>query len=61
VTDTLTFDGANDLARKIREYWSGRGVKVWVSEMSVSERVQHETRIWCVRSNLLNGLPVEPQ
>lgn len=52
--DYLEGGGANILAAVVRAYWSTRAttVKVWV------ERDSPSSEVMCVRSNLVNGLPV---
>jgi hypothetical protein len=47
-----TFDGAEDLALQIQEYWLAKGhvVTAWAKGKS-------ETPIWQVRSDLTNGAP----
>jgi hypothetical protein len=53
--------GAERLARELTEWWHARGfpqVVHWVesSRGSRSSDTSHSTT-WCVRSNLVNGLP----
>ena len=53
--DSLTYTGANNLAKKITEYWRVRGyaVKTFVEEASLGG----EMRVFIVRSDLVNGYP----
>ena len=58
--DTLSGAGADRLARLIEAYWKGRGkgrVNAWVAvEISATGY-----RLYCVRSDLLCGLPPRPK
>lgn len=53
-----TFEGANFLAEMIRKYWSKRGYTptVWVEKMG--HKITGDGIVYCVRSNMLNGFPV---
>jgi hypothetical protein len=50
-----TQDGAEQLARRIREYWRSRGAEIhaWVEKGQGGKN--HS--VWQVRSDLYNGLP----
>lgn len=50
INDTLTRRGAEAIAREIRFRWNDAGYNVNV-------RVEREDSVYCVRSNLVNGLP----
>jgi hypothetical protein len=54
-----TFDGAEELALKIQEYWlaKGRVVHTWVEPVPGFSKGKSETPIWQVRSDLTNGAP----
>jgi hypothetical protein len=53
--DTLTASGANNLASRVKSFWSEQGfvVRVW----TVSRPIAHDENQYDVRSDLLNGLP----
>lgn len=53
--DTLTYGGAQRLARIITQYWLTRGFEVDVIVDQVS--VPHRPIMWVVRSTMLNGHP----
>lgn len=55
--DWHTRRGAHGLADRIRRYWAAKGfaVEVWL----VSGTVDDHGTMFMVRSNLLNGLPVD--
>lgn len=52
---------AMTLAKRIRDYWAGRGLTVHVRvEKSIAKVAASEARprmIWLIRSDLLNGWP----
>jgi hypothetical protein len=55
--DTLTYTGAEIIARTIREFWHSRGyTRVRVERFELGEGYW---KTWGVRSNLVNGLPPE--
>lgn len=53
--DGLTFDGATQLASRVRAYWKKRGldVEVWVDKQDG----QYGEFLFCVRSDLFRGKP----
>ncbi len=56
----LTFDygGAQALAYRLRAYWRTKGHEIETSIESVKMTASgHATCLYCVRSNLVNGLP----
>lgn len=57
--DWLTEDGAYRLAKVLRDYWRARGfavaTRVAVEESAASDNLR---RVFCVRSDMTNGLPV---
>ena len=55
--DTFTRQGAGQLARIIMAFWRGRGKDVRVEIVAEEFRISHARTVYCVRSNLLNGLP----
>jgi hypothetical protein len=64
--DLATRAGAEMLARELDHWWHTRGytqVKHWVELTHVAKEYQlrsddgPDSRLWCVRSNLVNGLP----
>lgn len=54
IGDTLSLAGAEELARRIKDYWHGHDIGVRVETVS---KVHGESAGWCVRSNLRNGMP----
>lgn len=54
--DWLTANSAEKLARRIRRYWAIRGRTVSLKLRPVGIR-SNKQRIYCVRSNMLDGLP----
>ncbi len=51
--DALSEKGSHALARKIREYWGNRGIKVEVwAEPGKYLKASGGPSFWCVRSNL---------
>lgn len=54
IGDTLSLAGAEELARRIKAYWHGHDIGVRVEAVS---KVHGESAGWCVRSNLVNGMP----
>jgi hypothetical protein len=54
--DTLTERGATILARQVEEFWQLRGCRVRARVVTLK---LGDSQIRCVRSDLLNGLPVE--
>lgn len=55
--DNLLHDEAVALAKRIEEFWQGR-VKCHVVQVNATAtKVKANPRIWCVRSNMVNGLP----
>lgn len=73
--DLTTMTGAELLAQELDEWWHSRGypqVKHRVESLrvsklrahgktSISTRLDKQTSIWCVRSNLVGGLPPPPE
>lgn len=57
---TMTREQARGSARKIKEYWKGRGyeVRTWVEESATVTGVKREYS-FNVRSDLVGGLPRE--
>ena len=55
--DTFTRQGAAQLALIIMAFWRGRGKDVRVEIVPEEFRICHARKVWCVRSNLINGLP----
>ena len=55
--DHMTESNAGDLARRIEEFWREKGgaVIAWIE--SDFAKGHH---LYCVRSNMLNGLPTRP-
>jgi hypothetical protein len=53
--DNLSEDGARELARTISQYWFAQGkmILTWVEPITVTSR----TKVFGVRSSLVNGLP----
>jgi hypothetical protein len=53
--DHCLHGGAERLAARLRAFWLGRGynLRTWVKPLQVSE----VTTIYCVRSELIDGLP----
>lgn len=70
VRDLISKEGAETLARELTEYWHKQGfsqVQHWVRPMRTGNYRQvlaPEERgndgIWCVRGNLVRGLPPKP-
>lgn len=57
-TDYTTKQGAEILAHKIRKFWLDRGYFVEVSVVPVPLSSAADAAIeYCVRTNLINGLP----
>jgi hypothetical protein len=54
--DTLTYDGATAIARRVEGYWAERGCKVACTVVPVKSATGKST-LFAVRSNLLFGLP----
>lgn len=59
-----SYEGARELACELDDWWHSRGytrVTHWVVEAKSSVRrgSNGPTTIWCVRSNLIGGLPPE--
>jgi hypothetical protein len=68
-----TREGAEQLARQLNEYWRGAGYPLaehWIESRRVAALRKKNMRVplgqlpgdesatlWCVRSNLVNGLP----
>ena len=59
--DYLTQAGAAILAEQLRTYWRAAdhgAVEVWIFKMPwAAPRPRAQPAYWCVRSNLINGLP----
>jgi hypothetical protein len=60
--ETLTADGAAELAARITDYWrrEGHAVRVRIERISLASAARdrlHETGMYAVRSDLLAGLP----
>lgn len=53
--------GAVALANRLQDYWHSRGahqVQFWVWRAPVAAQGDREAhRLYCIRSNLINGLP----
>lgn len=53
--------GAEAIAAAVRAYWAERGcfsVQTWVEGKHHRNGIRsHPCVLWCVRSNLVNGLP----
>jgi hypothetical protein len=60
--DYLSEDGAKELARRIHQFWlaktrkSRAGVRVHIEKIDWTEK-KNGRAVWCVRSNLVRGLP----
>jgi hypothetical protein len=54
-----TFDGAEDLALQIQEYWLAKGhvINAWAEPVPGFSKGKSETPIYQVRSDLTNGAP----
>ncbi|MEO1028778.1 MAG: phosphoglycolate phosphatase [Pseudomonadota bacterium] len=50
-------NGANELARRIQEYWSSRGYQVEIDLRPVEFTTELRSSRYDVRSNLVNGWP----
>lgn len=62
VTDFTTEHGAEELMRRLRQFWQskrgGDAVRFTVEKVtSIPYRNGHHSSIFCVRSNLIRGLP----
>jgi hypothetical protein len=58
-TDYMTsFESANYLAAVIRQYWSRRGYSPEVYVEKMSSRESGVGVLYSVRSNMVNGMPV---
>jgi hypothetical protein len=59
--DYNTRRGAEAVAAAVRAYWTERGcfsVQTWIeSGPFKGSEYTHPYTLWCVRSNLVNGLP----
>jgi hypothetical protein len=57
--DSLSYAGAESLAQKLRQYWLGRGyaIKTYIEAIETRAVNEQATKVFCVRSNLVNGLP----
>lgn len=57
--DTFTRDGACRIAAQIVCFWLGRGNSITVElvQDGIDRKFNDRRTIWCVRSNLINGLP----
>jgi hypothetical protein len=60
--DLATQAGAQMLAHELDHWWHTRGytqVKHWVELTHIAQPRRHRSDdlVWCVRSNLVNGLP----
>ena len=58
--DHMTLSGANELARRIREYWAAKGktVNTAVEAFRIRGSGGNITGdLYCVRSNMVNGTP----
>ncbi|MFP5513333.1 MAG: hypothetical protein ACLGJC_09655 [Alphaproteobacteria bacterium] len=54
IGDTMSYEGATELAARIQDHWQGYPVGVRVEPIP---KVDGGSVGYCVRSNLLNGLP----
>lgn len=50
-------NGANELARRITEYWASRGYQVHIDLKPVEFTTELRSSRYDVRSNLVNGWP----
>jgi hypothetical protein len=60
MADTLTMQGANALAQKIRAYWAAKGKTVKttiVVQRSPKSGGDMKGELHCVRSDMVNGMP----
>ena len=61
IGNTLTRDGALELATKINNYWAMKGRSVTVMPLTCNDLGEASalggTVIWCVRSNMVGGFP----
>lgn len=62
--DLISEEGAETLARELNDYWRQRGhteVQFWIEPMRRgnwhSTGTTKQAPVWCVRSNLVGGLP----
>lgn len=51
-------NGANEIARRIKEYWEARGYTVDIDLRPVEFTTELRSSRYDVRSNLVNGWPV---
>jgi hypothetical protein len=60
-TDYTCRQGAEAIAAEVRSYWTSQGylgVQTWVEGKHRKHGgASHRDIVWCVRSNLVNGLP----
>ena len=54
IADTLSYEGAAELAQRIMDHWRGHKVGVRVEPVA---KLDKSGMGYCVRSNLRNGLP----
>lgn len=54
IGDTLSYEGATELAQRIQDHWQGYPVGVRVEMVT---KLDKSGDGYCVRSNLRNGLP----
>ena len=59
VKDHISEDGAQKLARRIREYWADRGLKVTtsVAPIWVGAAGDGKGAVYGIRSNMVDGVP----
>lgn len=59
VKDHISEDGAQKLARRIREYWGERGMKVATSVAPVAMGTAGDNKgaVFSVRSDMVDALP----
>ncbi len=58
-TDLCGKPQATQLARELRKYWRKRGYIVNTKLEPCSYDSDNARLVWCVRSNMVNGLPSE--
>lgn len=57
MSDTLTLEGATRLAKKINEYWEGRGYHVQARVHSIGYKQQTRAVAYGITSDLVDGAP----
>lgn len=65
IRDLSSQEGAFALARELDEWWHSRGfstVQHWPERIPGLKRntKRHESKLWGVRSNLVDGMPPKP-